>query len=198
MGRSWLIALALCGVLGLVGCGGDDGDDRAGTPATTAAPEETADDGAAPSPTAEPTTTAEPETQDPLVARTVKARTRKTTTLDIAVQSLQVTGKLATLELSFTPHDSDAESYDSSIADLNSIGGGPPQIALVDPVNLKRYVVVNDAADNDLESLLAVTRPEPDATAVTTHTFAAPPPDVTKIDVAVADFTTFHDVPIER
>jgi hypothetical protein len=202
MGRSWLIVAALCCVL--VGCG-DDGEDGATTPAPAAAPEETAEatETAAPTETAEgtaaePTTTAEPATEDPLAMKTVKSNTRKTATLDIAVQSLSVNGKLATLELAFTPHDTDPASYDdTTIEELH----GPLwslQITLIDPVNLKRYVVVNDTEDNDLESDLVNTRPEPDGTAVTAHTFAAPPPDVTEIDVAVGSFVTFRNVPIAR
>jgi hypothetical protein len=202
MKRSRVVVVALCGVLGQAGCGGGDDDggnspeDRADAPAATGAPEETAE-GAA---TETPATTEEPATEA-LAQTTVESRTSKDTTLEIAVRSLAVEGELAKLELSFTPHSSDPDSFETgtSIDELHAAGGGSvPLVTLVDTVNLKRYLVVRDSNDNALETDLRITRPELDATAVSQHTFAAPPPDVTKIDVSVGDFTTFNDVPIAR
>jgi hypothetical protein len=204
MRTSRVVVVALCGVLGLAGCGGGDDDggdsaeDRADTPAATSSPEEAAE-GAA---TETPTPAAESETEDPLASRTVKSRTRATTTIDITVNSLRVDGELAYLELSFTPHDTEPDTYSASemsLIDHSGTGGAAELlVSLVDPVNLKRYLVVNDSDDDALEPDLRATRTELDATAVSTHTFAAPPPDVNEIDVSVGDFTTFHDIPIER
>jgi hypothetical protein len=197
MGHARIAVVALCGVIGLAGCGGDDDggetpENRADTPAATSAPEETAAGSA----------TEEPAASEEVVAeQTVRSRTQATTTIDIAVQSLRVEGELAELVLTFTPHDTDPESWDdtTSITDLHATGGGStPFVTLVDTVNLKRYVVVNDSEDNELETNLDITRPELDSPATSTHTFAAPPPDVTEIDVSVGDWPTFHDVPIER
>ena len=191
MRHSRVIVVALCGVLLLAGCGGggdDDGGDNpeggAGTPAATNAPEETA--------------TPEPTTEDALAEQTVEARDGSDVTVDIAVLALRVQGELATLELSFTPHDPDAATdAEYAVQDLHGTPSGV-LMTLVDPVNLKRYLVVRDSDENALETNLALAVAPADGTVRSEHTFAAPPPDVAQIDVSVGDWTTFRDVPIER
>jgi hypothetical protein len=198
MQRSRIVVIALCGALSLGGCGGgdDDGDgnspeNRAETPTATGAPEETA--------TATPTATAEDATEEALATQTVKARGEhaRTATVDIAVQSLRVDGELATLTLSFTPHDPEAApDAEYTIEELHD--GNNLFVSLVDTVNLKRYVVVDDSDDDPLETRADLTSAPVDASATTQHTFAAPPADVGEIDVSVGDWPPFRDVPIER
>lgn len=200
MRHSRMLVIALCGALSLGGCGGGDDDgggnrnspeDRADAPAATTEPEETA--------MATPTAAVEEGAEDALAEQTgLKARSARTTTVDIAVLSLEVAGKLATLTLSFTAHDPEAAPDTSySLADLN--GSSPTlSVTLLDPVNLRRYMVVKDSDDDALESRDDFVDVPLDASATAKYTFAAPPPDVTKIDVSVGDWPTFRDVPIER
>lgn len=193
------IVIALCGaVLSLWGCGGgDDADstaDRTATPATTSAAEETGTP--TPAPTAEGGTE-EVETGDAVAEQTVKARGARETTIDMAVMGLQVDGELATLTVSFTVHDPEAAPDDDySLYELND--QQPLYVTLLDPVNLKRYQVVKDSDGNALQSGAVETHVPLDASATAQYTFAAPPADVTEIDVAVGDWPAFRDVPIER
>jgi len=202
MRHSRMVVIALCGALSLAGCGGgdDDGDgdsaDRAATPTATEAPEESGATGG-PEETATPSATAEGETEATLAEQTVKARGEGEATVDIAVTGLQVDGELATLTLSFTPHDPEAApDTEYSLHDLN--GENALFVTLLDSVNLKRYQVVEDSAGNALESRDSLTRTSLDAPVTAQYTFAAPPADVTEIDVSVGDWPTFRDVPIER
>jgi hypothetical protein len=192
MGHSRRAVVALCaGALILAGCGGgdDDGDepDRAATPAGTGSPAE-------PGATAEPQATATPEA---LAEQTVQARGSRETTVDIKVLGLEVGGRLATLTLQYGAHDPEAApDAEYRLVDLN--GGNRVFVTLVDPVNLKRYHVVEDTSGESLETAdIDVTVPV-DGTATAEYTFAAPPPGVAEIDVSVGDWPTFRDVPIRR
>jgi hypothetical protein len=194
MRRSWLIVAAVCGVLGLGGCfGGDDGDDSGGSPAATPTPAAGTEETATPTPTA----TVEGGTEGALAQRTVKARGSRSTTVDIAVLGLEVQGKLAQLTLSFAAHDPEAAPDDSpSLYELND--QQPLYVTLVDPVNLRRYNVVSDSGGQKLESGAVETAVPIDGSTDARYMFAAPPPDVTEIDVSVGDWPTFRDVPIQR
>jgi hypothetical protein len=194
------LVIALCGaVLGLVGCGGDDGDsgneDQAATPEATTEAEQTA--------TPTETATAEETTDDPAAEgalaeqKGLKARGSRETTVDIAVAGLEVDARLATLSLVYTMHSPEAAPDTSySLYDLN--GQQPLYVTLVDPVNLKRYNVVQDSEGRALESGAVETDVPLDGSTTAQYTFAAPPPDVTEIDVSVGDWPTFRDIPITR
>jgi hypothetical protein len=189
MGQSRIVVVALCaGALALAGCGGGDdgGDDPdgAGTPAKTAEP------GA----TASPEETAAPEA---LAKETVKARGTSEATVDVEVTGLAVSGQLATLTLQYTAHDPEAaEDAQYRLVDLH--GGDTLFVTLVDPVNLKRYHVVEDTSGERLESADIDVDVPVDTPTTAEYTFAAPPAGVEKIDVSVGDWPTLRDVPIER
>jgi hypothetical protein len=196
------LVIALCGAtLALVGCGGDDGDsggrnqDQAGTPEATAEAqaEQTA------TATATPTATADDAAAEGALAeqKGLKARGSRETTVDIAVTGLEVDGKLATLSLVYTMHAPDAPPDTSySLYDLN--GQQPLYVTLVDPVNLKRYNVVQDSEGRALQTGAVETDVPLDSSTSAQYTFAAPPPDVTEIDVSVGDWPTFRDIPVTR
>jgi hypothetical protein len=200
MRYSWLIVLALSGALALGGCGGgDDGDDSGGAAATpTATSEAPAEETATPTPTETPDpATVEGAPEDAQATQTVKARGARNTTIDLAVLGLEVQGKLATLTLSFTVHNPEAApDADYSLYDLN--GEEALLVSLIDPVNLRRYNVVKDSSGEELQSGYIQTRAALDVPETARYTYAAPPPDVTKIDVSVGDWPTFRDVPIQR
>jgi hypothetical protein len=198
MRRVW-IGIALCGVLLVGGCGGDDGEDgsppeRAETPAATTAPEVTSEPEPAETPTPTPETATGPE---PIAEQTVKAIAARETTVDMAVLGLEVNGELATLTMSFGVSDPEAAPDEEfSLYDLN--GEQPLYVSLVDPVNLRRYMVVRDSDGSRLESTDTGTHVLLDSTTTAQYTFAAPPADVTEIDVSVGDWPLFRDVPIAR
>lgn len=195
MRYSWLTVVALSGVLVLGGCGGgDDGNDDSptATPTATSAPNEEA---ATATPTATPVV--EDGAEGALAQQTVKARGSRSTTVDIAVTGLEVQGELATLTLSFAVHDPDAAPDETfSLYDLND--GNSLYVTLLDPVNLRLYNVVKDSGGAGLESEATQTNVPLDGSADARYTFAAPPADVTEIDVSVGDWPTFRDIPIER
>ncbi|WP_106397252.1 hypothetical protein [Actinocorallia populi] len=110
----------------------------------------------------------------------------------LAVVSLTARGRLANLTLTLTP------SYPGKDSVLAFIyfGGEPPEVSLVDPVGLKRYLVVKDSAGNALGSgneNYNVGRPN-----TLNYTFAAPPEDVATVDVQFDDYPPFRNVPISR
>jgi hypothetical protein len=193
MGHSRIAVVALCaGALVLGGCGGGDdgGDDpdRAATPAANGSPAE-------PGATASPDETASPEA---LAKETVEARGASGgKTVDIEVTGLTVSGQLATLSLQYTAHDPEAtEDTQYRLVDLH--GGDTLFVTLVDPVNLKRYHVVEDTSGERLESADIDVDVPVDTPTTAEYTFAAPPAGVEKIDVSVGDWPTLRDVPIER
>lgn len=135
----------------------------------------------------------------PIARETVKVPCSAAGSVRISVLELRVQGRLMTLELGFTPNDfapppagvSDAmQIYDWTCNYDQFV------VSLVDPVHLKRYVVVSDAAGNSLspQDLRA-----PNGHQVTGDwVFAAPPPDVTSLDVQAGNFPTLTSVPIQR
>lgn len=119
-------------------------------------------------------------------------------TVQISVLGLQVQGQLATLRLGFTPHDP-TKSADQTISLFDMACHGNTDVTLVDPVQLKRYVVVKDSAHNQLApdsvgGIQAVSG----QTSTGGWVFAAPPASVTAVDVQVGDWPTFRNIPIQR
>lgn len=131
-------------------------------------------------------------------------------TVTVGFQGLQVRGQLAVLSLTWTPRvpGGSVGNIDhwniSQMASGQSIGGG--NVSLVDNQNLKRYVLVKDSNGHVVGSSgddgdLTVNNPGQDATSgqtvPATYTYAAPPPNVTSIDVYADDRLLFN-VPITR
>ena len=194
LNQRMMLVVALCGAaLAGAGCGGGD-DENQGTAQNQATPAQTA----APEETATATATAEGEPAAVLAEQKgVKARGARTTTMDIAVNSLQVDGELATLTVTYAVHDPEAAPDATySLYDLNDTQ--PLYVTLLDPVNLKRYTVVTDSDGQALQSGAVETKVPLDASTTAQYTFAAPPADVTEIDVSIGDWPTFRDVPIQR
>ncbi|MDL4819641.1 hypothetical protein [Actinomadura opuntiae] len=115
--------------------------------------------------------------------------------VDITIMGLRVRAKLATLTLQWTPHVPGSSGTPTPYR-LNGEHG--LDASLIDPVNLKRYVVVIDSAQNELESNDVTTNLPNERPTLTQHTFAAPPGNLKSIDVQLGLWPAFHDVPIER
>jgi hypothetical protein len=109
-----------------------------------------------------------------------------------AVLALKRRGKLLDLVLKVTLHSKDtAESY---ISIEEFIGSGDSAITLVDNVRLKRYLIVRDSKDQLLQPQAWIIKADEPETR--TYTFAAPPADVTALDVALGGQPPFRDVPV--
>ena len=81
-----------------------------------------------------------------LAKETVPAPDSKDGTVDIAVLGLAVQGQLATLSVRFIPHfPSEPADKSISLYDMSGNALNQDQVSLVDPVGLKRYLVVKDS-----------------------------------------------------
>ncbi|MEU5880357.1 hypothetical protein [Spirillospora sp. NPDC047279] len=134
----------------------------------------------------------DPKAVDPskLIVRTTADSTMGK--VDLGIASLAVRGRLAHLIVSLTPHVPPAGSR-PTLYRLNATNDA----ALLDTVNLKRYVVVKDSGGNQLGPGLHEDLNN-DAPNTLTFTFAAPPENVKAVDVQIGKFPIFRDVPVER
>ncbi|TYB51209.1 hypothetical protein FXF51_53745 [Nonomuraea sp. PA05] len=86
----------------------------------------------------------------------------------------------------------------------NGMGAGPldftvSTVSLIDPVNAKRYRVARNGTGEEAECVCSGTQGqflEPEEASTLYAVFAAPPADVTKINVEMPMFGVFTDVPI--
>ncbi|MDL4772195.1 hypothetical protein [Actinomadura xylanilytica] len=116
--------------------------------------------------------------------------------VDIAVMGLKASGKLATLTVQFAPHIPAGGPDNPNPYNLN--GGNSLGTALIDPVNLKRYVVVADSDHKKLESDDIFTHIANNQTATLAYTYAAPPENVKAVDVQIGSWPTFRNIPVAR
>ncbi|NKZ03919.1 hypothetical protein [Actinomadura latina] len=133
---------------------------------------------------------------EPLVKGTFDSPIAKGATVDIAIMGLKVKGKLATLSAQFTPHIPADEADRINAFGLNGRHG--LGTSLIDPVNLKRYVVVKDSGGKELETDDIFTKLTNDQPTPFFFTFAAPPESVKSIDVQIGTWPMFRDIPVER
>ncbi|TQM74632.1 hypothetical protein [Thermopolyspora flexuosa] len=118
-------------------------------------------------------------------------------TVEIAVHSLKRRGKLADLVISLTPRVPEGVKVDEKLSPFEINGRNVFRVYLIDTVNLKRHMVVRDANRRLLEPDEVFTSIRIGQRAMLTYTFAAPPENVTKMDVHVSNFPPFTDVPLE-
>lgn len=116
--------------------------------------------------------------------------------VDVAVHQLKVNGKLAELVFSVTPKvpAGGLEDEDISPYDLNGDSGF--DVSLIDPVNLKRYMVVKDSRGQELKPDDVFTKTRNNQQLVLRYTFAAP--QVDKVDVQINNWGSFRDVPVQK
>ncbi|MFB4300724.1 hypothetical protein [Actinomadura sp. NTSP31] len=114
--------------------------------------------------------------------------------VDIAIMGLRVKGRLATLTAQFTPHVPGAQRINAyRLNGEHGLG-----TSLIDPVNLKRYVVVKDTGGKELQTDDIFTNMTNDQATPFYYTFAAPPENVKSIDVQIGSWPTFRDIPVAR
>ncbi|TDC77106.1 hypothetical protein [Actinomadura sp. 7K507] len=116
--------------------------------------------------------------------------------IDIAIMGIRVRGKLATLSTQYTPRIPPGGEDNPNPYELNGRNG--LGTSLIDPVNLKRYVVVKDSSGDELETDDIFTHIANNHTGTFSYTFAAPPENVEAVDVQIGAWPTFRNIPIER
>ncbi|MFC5749511.1 hypothetical protein [Actinomadura rugatobispora] len=133
----------------------------------------------------------------PVVGATFDTPIANGAKIDIAVMGLQVRGKLATLTVRLTPHvpadHSDQGPSPYALNGRHAIGA-----SLLDPVNLKRYVVVRDSSGKALQTDDIFTDIRNNQPGLLTYTFAAPPENVKALDVQYGSWPLFRNVPVGR
>lgn len=178
----------------LAGCSGG------GSTATASRAPSTGSPAGASSP--EPSSSSSSSSSSAPTAAAVKQQTARVLgklkgTVVLGVSAVQVRGKLATVDLTFSPTVPEGPADKTvSLYDVN--GGQPVTMTLVDTMNLKRYAVVKDANGRDLQPDEVGLSTLPGGSATGTYTFAAPPSGVMAIDVYFANFPPFRDVPVSR
>ncbi|WP_106246067.1 hypothetical protein [Allonocardiopsis opalescens] len=108
--------------------------------------------------------------------------------LTLTVHELRRQGRLLHLVYSVA-HDGDEEL---SLWDFDDAW----DVALVDSVNLRRHSVVADGDQEELAPYRVDTEIPVGAAAPLGYVFAAPPEDVTAMDVYISTFPPFRDVPV--
>lgn len=115
---------------------------------------------------------------------------------DIAIMGIKTRGRLATLGVRMTPRIPAGGPDRLTPYLLNGERG--LDTSLIDPVNLKRYVVVSDSANKRLETDDVLTHLSNNQPGHLYFTFAAPPENVKSIDVQLGSWPTFRGIPVER
>jgi hypothetical protein len=111
----------------------------------------------------------------------------------IAILGLRVNGRLATLTTRFTPQLPAGSGSETTPFTLNGSKFLSP--TLIDSVNLKRYVVVQDSTGDPVPSEGTLQNNQP---GTLTHTFAAPPESVKRVHVQLGTWPIFRNVPVQR
>ncbi|MET8861644.1 hypothetical protein ABZW11_01685 [Nonomuraea sp. NPDC004580] len=196
------LALAGCGMIpGPPGAGG--GEERQ----TQTAAQESAQQ-AQPPQTPPQTPTQAPPTgsaqqapaQDTTVIATREAKTGAGDmygTARVDITSLRRQGKTVSLTWTVTATDGKVNLH-------NGMGRGPldftvSKVSLIDPVNAKRYRVARNGTGQDAECVCSGTQGqflESGEASTLYAVFAAPPPDVTKVNVEMPMIGVLSDVPI--
>ena len=109
--------------------------------------------------------------------------------------TLRREGKLALLEIA--ARNEEAEQRANLANSIRGSGLAFDEVTLVDPANGKRYLVARDSQDKCLcTSFFGGMSLEPGTTGIVSAYFAAPPENVTALDVVVPTAGTFTGVPL--
>lgn len=133
-----------------------------------------------------------------LAKATFPAYFTKGATVDVAIHRLKRRGRLLELSFSLTPHAPVGSGARESLNPYRLLGRSSFHVALIDTVNLRRHRVVKDSSGKELKPDDVWTTILLDQPNLLTYTFAAPPENVTKMDVHVANWPPFHDIPVEQ
>jgi hypothetical protein len=178
------LVMAVAAATALAGCSGDDEPPAAGSPAPSATAEGGGGSAATPVPAASLTALVPGRTIDDSDGLKIT----------VSVVTLKRQGKLTLLEVA-ARNDSDERANLAN--SLRGSGARFDEATLVDPVNGKRYLVARDSKDECLcTSFFGGVSVEPGGTAIVSAYFAAPPDDVTALNVVMPGAGTFTGVPV--
>lgn len=186
------VALTGCGMLpGQLGSGGGGEEKQQ----TTAQQQPTAEQ-----PTTEqppPEQSAAPQADQVIATRETKVASGDGGTARADVTALKRQGKTVTLNWTLTVVDGAVNMHNGmgSAASDYSVSG----VSLIDPVNAKRYRVARNGTASDAQCVCSETQGEflkKDQTVTLYAVFAAPPADVTKVNIEMPMIGVFTDVPI--
>lgn len=148
---------------------------------------------------AEESAPAEQQTAPAEQGKAIATRTIKVdgTELKIDITGLKRQGKLATLSWTVTNVGSETWDMTSSMG-MDDMGLTVAGVNLVDPANGKRYQVARTGKYPTSKCLCSEYDVHTNAGEVLSHhaTFAAPAPDVTKLNVDLRVLGVFTDVPV--
>ena len=116
-------------------------------------------------------------------------------TVDIALDALKADGRRARLSVTMTPH---VRGSSERLTPNQQNDSSSHNETLIDPVNLKRYVVVKDSAWQDVQNNDVTTNLTNERPNALSYTFAAPPQGVNQVDVQIGLWPTFPRVPVAR
>ncbi|MFE0147040.1 hypothetical protein ACFWY5_07850 [Nonomuraea sp. NPDC059007] len=180
-----LPALASCGML--------PGQDRQGTGG-----EEKQAAAQQPTPSATPTPTGEPASAGELTAITSRKIKHDDNTLRIDLTQLKRSGKIVTLTWTVTNLNTDGSWYVGANLGSDVLDYTTSAVSLIDPVNGKRYRVARNGAGEDAACVCSRVNQhlKPGGGLEMYAVYGAPPADITKVNVEMADLGVFNDVPV--
>ena len=118
-------------------------------------------------------------------------------TVEVAVHRFKRRGRLLDLVISLTPRVPEGVEAPQRLNPFRVNGEQVFEVSLVDTVNLKRHHVVLDSRRNSLGSNRLFTTILLGQRTMLNYKFAAPPENVTKMDVYIGNWPPFTDVPLE-
>ncbi|WP_230204976.1 hypothetical protein [Parafrankia elaeagni] len=116
--------------------------------------------------------------------------------VDVGFVDLRADGRLVQLDLLFTPRYARDPGAEISLYEM--AGRRDAAVTLVDTTNLLRYSVVQDSGGAALGAAAGTVRTRNNVAVSASYMFAAPPPDVTSVDVYLNDRLIVDDAPITR
>ncbi|OHV38416.1 hypothetical protein CC117_15655 [Parafrankia colletiae] len=116
--------------------------------------------------------------------------------VDVGFVGLRADGRLVQLDLLFTPRYARDPGAEISLYEM--AGRRDAAVTLVDTTNLLRYSVVQDSGGAALGAAAGTLRTRNNVAVSASYMFAAPPPDVTSVDVYLNDRLIVDDAPITR
>ncbi len=197
-------ALLLTGLVALGGCGGSDKNDKQSSKTTQSAPSGAQSTSTSPGGKVVATPEKAIASRDGSVdSKPVKLeivqlkRSGGTSALSFRLSELTSTGDSSGLAQVASTFDDGILEKEKNTDDPTVGGDSLDGVSLIDSKNRKRYLVARDSnnacvCDGDLGNAFV----RQDAPLVLSATFAAPPADVSSMDVVVPHFGTFKDVPV--
>lgn len=210
MRTNTLAGLAIMIALSSSACSPVGGSDEPSTPPATSAPASAPANDPTPAPTG--SASSAPTPADPSQSGgtnqlgqpvTTRESSDQGRTFKLTLYPVVRSGTTSTLNLTLNNPGEDVYAVGNILSDNNLEAGDETSVAtdgirLIDGKNAKLYLVASDGAGHCVctRGLSTATLKGGD-TIILSATFAAPPPDVTTVDVVLSGFGTVRDVPVQ-